>query len=146
MTLKTKWIEIVHEIATGSRTMRNLFAPIGALIYASLILLFVLGSLQVDRLLGSTGVVRQPLNVILSVPFFSFALFLIGWSVLNFIRVKGTPVPFNPPPQLVATGPYRYVRNPMLSGVFALLFALGMPIGVCLSSRPIHAAFHLPQC
>jgi len=46
------------------------------------------------------------------------------WSVFHFIRVKGTPVPFNPPPKLVATGPYAYVRNPMLGGIFLFLFGL----------------------
>jgi protein-S-isoprenylcysteine O-methyltransferase Ste14 len=48
------------------------------------------------------------------------------WSILHFIRVKGTPVPFNPPPKLVTTGPYAHVRNPMLTGVFVLLFGLGV--------------------
>jgi protein-S-isoprenylcysteine O-methyltransferase Ste14 len=35
-------------------------------------------------------------------------------------------VPFNPPPKLVTTGPYAHVRNPMLTGVFVLLFGLGV--------------------
>jgi protein-S-isoprenylcysteine O-methyltransferase Ste14 len=67
--------------------------------------------------------------MLLSLPVFSLALFLIGWSVINFIRVKGTPVPFNPPPQLVTRGPYAYVRNPMLTGVFALLLGFGVLFG-----------------
>ncbi|MDH3804707.1 MAG: isoprenylcysteine carboxylmethyltransferase family protein, partial [Gammaproteobacteria bacterium] len=40
----------------------------------------------------------------------------------------GTPVPFNPPPTLVESGPYRYARNPMLTGVFLLLFGIGFAI------------------
>ncbi|MBA7578067.1 isoprenylcysteine carboxylmethyltransferase family protein [Candidatus Atribacteria bacterium 1244-E10-H5-B2] len=48
------------------------------------------------------------------------------WSILHFIKVKGTPVPFNPPPKLVTTGPYSYIRNPMLSGVFILMFGFGI--------------------
>jgi len=47
------------------------------------------------------------------------------WSILHFIKAKGTPVPFNPPPKLVSSGPYAYVRNPMLSGVFIFMFGLG---------------------
>ena len=35
----------------------------------------------------------------------------------------------NPPPQLVTTGPYAYTRNPMLTGVFALLFGFGVLFG-----------------
>jgi protein-S-isoprenylcysteine O-methyltransferase Ste14 len=50
------------------------------------------------------------------------------WSALHFLKVKGTPVPFNPPPKVVTTGPYRHVRNPMLTGVFAFLFGLGLAV------------------
>jgi len=51
-----------------------------------------------------------------------------AWSVLHFLKVKGTPVPFNPPPEIVTTGPYRFARNPMLTGVFLLLFGIGFAI------------------
>ena len=129
MTLKTKWIEILYNVATGSRKIRNFFTPIGACFYALLTFSFVVIALKVDRLLGITDIFPRPLSIILAFPIFSFALFLIGWSVLNFLKTKGTPVPFNPPPQLVTTGPYAYVRNPMLTGVFALLFGFGILLG-----------------
>jgi protein-S-isoprenylcysteine O-methyltransferase Ste14 len=35
---------------------------------------------------------------------------------------KGTLAPWDPPRQLVISGPYRYVRNPMISGVLFVLF------------------------
>jgi protein-S-isoprenylcysteine O-methyltransferase Ste14 len=129
MTLKTKWIGIFYNVATGSRKIRNFFTPIGMIFYALLIFSFVVIALQVDRLLGISDIFPRPLSIILALPIFSFALFLIGWSVLNFLRAKGTPVPFNPPPRLVCTGPYAYVRNPMLTGVFALLFGFGVLLG-----------------
>ena len=50
-------------------------------------------------------------------------------SAVHFLKVRGTPVPFNPPPKLVSTGPYRYARNPMLTGVFLLLFGVGFWLG-----------------
>jgi protein-S-isoprenylcysteine O-methyltransferase Ste14 len=34
---------------------------------------------------------------------------------------KGTLAPWDPPRQLVVQGPYRYVRNPMISGVLIII-------------------------
>ncbi len=129
MTLKSKWIEILYNVATGSRKIRNFFTPIGALFYALLTFSFVVIALQLDRLLGISDILPGPLRIMFALPIFAFSLFLIGWSVLNFLRAKGNPVPFNPPPQLVTTGPYAYMRNPMLTGVFALLFGFGVSLG-----------------
>jgi protein-S-isoprenylcysteine O-methyltransferase Ste14 len=36
---------------------------------------------------------------------------------------QGTLAPWDPPKRLVVRGPYRYVRNPMISGVVFVLFA-----------------------
>ena len=129
MSLKKKWIETFYNIATGSRKIRNFFTPLGAFFYGLLILVFVVVALNIDRLIGITSIFSNPLNIILSLPFFLLALFLIGWSVQNFLKAKGTPVPFNPPPILVTTGPYAYTRNPMLTGVFSLLFGFGVFFG-----------------
>ena len=51
-----------------------------------------------------------------------------AWSALHFVKAKGTPVPFNPPPNVVQTGPYHYARNPMLTGVFLILFGIGFGV------------------
>ncbi len=37
-------------------------------------------------------------------------------------RGKGTLAPWDPPRRLVVRGPYRYLRNPMISGVILILF------------------------
>jgi protein-S-isoprenylcysteine O-methyltransferase Ste14 len=129
MTIKSKWIEILYHAATGSKKIRNFFTPIGAFFYALLIFSFIVVALEVDRLLGIEDIFPRSLSIILSLPLFAFALFLLGWSVLNFFRARGTPVPFNPPPRLVTNGPYAYVRNPMLTGIFALLFGFGVLLG-----------------
>ncbi|NNL43768.1 MAG: isoprenylcysteine carboxylmethyltransferase family protein [Desulfobacterales bacterium] len=129
MSLKTKWIEVLYNVATGSRRVRNFFTPIGAIFYGLLIFIFVIMALHLDGLLGLSNIFPGQLNIIFSLPLFSLALFLIGWSGQNFIKVKGTPVPFNPPPRLVTSGPYTYTRNPMLTGVFSLLFGFGIFFG-----------------
>ena len=47
---------------------------------------------------------------------------LFSWCVSLFARVgRGTLAPWDPTRTLVAIGPYRYVRNPMISGVAMLL-------------------------
>jgi protein-S-isoprenylcysteine O-methyltransferase Ste14 len=129
MTIKARWIGFIYNAATGSRKARNFFTPLGALIYGFLIFSFVAVSLLADRLLGLGPVIPEQYRVIVSAPVFLAALVLIGWSVLNFLKAKGTPVPINPPPRLVTSGPYAYSRNPMLTGVFCLLFGFGLYFG-----------------
>ena len=58
-----------------------------------------------------------------SIFFLSLGLFLAIWSVRTFY-IKGgdgTPGPWRPINNLVISGPYRYVRNPMILGVVDLL-------------------------
>ena len=50
---------------------------------------------------------------------------LCAACVSLFAKAKGTPVPFNPPREFVVSGPYAWVRNPMLTGAFACLFGVG---------------------
>jgi len=129
MTLKTKWIEIIYHFATGSRKIRIFFTPLGALFFFLLIFSLVMIALQVDRLLSISDLLPGWFSLVFTPLFFLAAVILIGWSVLTFLGAKGTPVPLNPPPRLVTTGPYAYVRNPMLTGVFALLFGFGALLG-----------------
>lgn len=42
---------------------------------------------------------------------------------LFYNKGKGTLAPWNPTQKLVVEGPYRYVRNPMISGVLCILIA-----------------------
>jgi protein-S-isoprenylcysteine O-methyltransferase Ste14 len=45
------------------------------------------------------------------------------WCFYNFtFKGRGTPAPIDPPKERVASGPYRYVRNPMyVAGIVTLL-------------------------
>lgn len=61
--------------------------------------------------------------------FIAFVLFLIGilfavWTVYLFwAKGDGTPGPWAPPIKLVIEGPYKYTRNPMITGVLFILLA-----------------------
>jgi protein-S-isoprenylcysteine O-methyltransferase Ste14 len=53
--------------------------------------------------------------------------FLVLLCLWNFVvRGKGTGAPFDPPRVFVATGPYRYVRNPMYVGAAVFLLGFGL--------------------
>ena len=42
---------------------------------------------------------------------------------------EGTLAPWDPPRKLVVTGVYRYVRNPMISGVMSIVLGEGILLG-----------------
>ena len=49
--------------------------------------------------------------------------------VVVFVCVgRGTPAPFDPPREFVATGPYRVVRNPMFVGALTTLVGAGLAL------------------
>ncbi len=58
------------------------------------------------------------------------SLTLFGWCVLLFARVgRGTLAPWDPTTNLVAVGPYRYVRNPMIGAVAGVLLGEALVAG-----------------
>lgn len=53
---------------------------------------------------------------------FAAGLGLFAWCLVLFARIgQGTLAPWDPTKRLVAVGPYRRVRNPMISAVAAML-------------------------
>lgn len=67
---------------------------------------------------------------------FTVGLVLFIASLRRFATEgHGTLAPWDPPRELVVRGPYRYVRNPMISGVVLVLFGESL---VLLSA--VHAA------
>ncbi len=58
---------------------------------------------------------------------------LFSWCVSLFARVgQGTLAPWDPTKNLVAVGPYQYVRNPMISGVALMLIGESLFWGSCV--------------
>ena len=66
---------------------------------------------------------------------FGIALLAVGgvlvvWTIALFVRVgRGTLAPWDPTSTLVVEGPYRHVRNPMISGVLFLLLGEAALLG-----------------
>lgn len=125
MRLRERWINLFHRAATASGRTRVLLTPIGVAVFGAFTAGFVLVALAVDRLLHLPALLPESARLAVAIPLIVAGIGVTGWSVVHFLRARGTPVPFNPPPRLVRTGPYRYARNPMLTGVFLFLFGLG---------------------
>jgi len=125
MNIRENWINLLHRAATGTKKTRTLLTPIGVTIFGVFTALFVIAALLIDELLNLPGLLAEDARLPVAIPLMTVGIAVTAWSGFHFLKVKGTPVPFNPPPEVVSTGPYRYARNPMLTGVFLFLFGLG---------------------
>ena len=128
MSLRERWINVVHRAATGTRRARTLLTPVGVAAFGGFTALFVLAGILFDSLLTLPNLLPETARLPLAIPTLALGLGFTAWTALHFLRAKGTPVPFNPPPRLVTSGPYRLSRNPMLTGVFLFLFGLGFAV------------------
>ena len=72
---------------------------------------------------------------------------LLLWCVRDFfVTGKGTLAPWDPPRNLVSSGPYRYSRNPMYVGVSLMLWGWAIAFGswaLVLYALIVMVAFHL---
>ncbi len=65
----------------------------------------------------------RPIGFVLA----SAGALLAGTCIATFvIKGRGTPAPFDPPREFVASGPYRLVRNPMYVGATAVMLGAGL--------------------
>jgi protein-S-isoprenylcysteine O-methyltransferase Ste14 len=91
--------------------------------------------------------VETGLLAYLALPLWLTGLVVLLWSFWDFlVRGRGTPAPVDPPKELVATGFYRYVRNPMYVGILAILLGHFLWFGywgLLIYSAAVFTAFHL---
>jgi protein-S-isoprenylcysteine O-methyltransferase Ste14/pimeloyl-ACP methyl ester carboxylesterase len=85
----------------------------------------------------------NPLALVLLVP----GITLLVWCVRDFfVTGKGTLAPWDPPRNLVSSGPYRHSRNPMYVGVGLLLWGWAIAFGswaLVFYALIVMAAFHI---
>jgi len=108
--------------------MLKLFTALRALFYATaFVYLWGYLALSVRRYDEGFG-----FSLPVSVETAAIPLMIIGGMIVisciaTFVlRGDGTPAPFDAPRQLVARGPYRYVRNPMYLGAAVVLIGFGL--------------------
>jgi protein-S-isoprenylcysteine O-methyltransferase Ste14 len=119
-------LQVFHSVATGSRRKRDLLTPLGLLIFGLTLAAAVVLGLYTDKVLRTPKLLSGILGAGMGVVLLVLGSMLCGWCVFRFRKAKGTPVPFNPPEELVVAGPYVWMRNPMVTGVFIALFGIGL--------------------
>jgi protein-S-isoprenylcysteine O-methyltransferase Ste14 len=98
---------------------------------AVLVPLWLARSNNISPAIGTTA--AQMFAQVIGVLLLGVGLTLFSASLRNFVTEgEGTLAPWDPPRRLVVRGPYRYVRNPMISGVVFVLFGEAL----ILLSRP----------
>lgn len=111
-------------------TQQTWFNGLRSLLYGcAFVALFAWVALQLRAIDGNFHFALPAATVGLGlVLMFAGAALAISCIATFVIRGRGTPALFDPPRRFVAVGPYRYVRNPMYIGGFALLFGLALSL------------------
>ena len=118
--------EFFHSVAIGPKSRRERLTPVGLFVFAGSLAMVIFGGLLTDRWLGIRPLPEGPAWITSGFTFLFLGCVLCGWCVVLFFRARGTPVPLNPPEELLQTGLYGRTRNPMLAGVFLMLFGVGI--------------------
>ena len=92
------------------------------------IVLVVLSLLRAGVLRGRGGAIHNPWLEALGFVVFSVGIGLAVWARIYLGRNWGTPMSEKTDPELVTTGPYRYVRHPIYSGI--LLGMIGTTLAI----------------
>ena len=91
-------------------------------LFAFLALPAVVGGLLPWLLLGNDG--WRTRGTALGWPVVLFGACVLLWCVRDFYAIgKGTLAPWDPPKKLVVAGFYRFVRNPIYTGMLGMLVA-----------------------
>jgi len=119
----------IFHIATGDTKKRWLYTPLVALLFLCFISLFFIAAYFTDRWLSLPSISYPPWTLIAGLVLLAPGFTIVAWTWVQFWRAHGTPAPVNPPHELITSGLYAYCRNPMLSGIFLMIFGAGLLMG-----------------
>lgn len=129
MSFSERRAELLYQLTKKSLRFRALVTPIGLVFWFGFTALLVFASLWLDGLAHFPRFVSPPLSIIIGSILLALWGAICGWTAIRFFIARGSPVPLNPPQELVTSGLYAYVRNPMISGWLSGMFGLGVLLG-----------------
>ena len=145
MNLRERWIDYLYRAATGTQQYRSSRTPIGLAIFGLFTSLFVVLAIIVDKAQNLPWPVPHNFSWAIAYALMAIGLAMLIWTDFYFRKSRGTPVPVNPPQSLVTGGPYKFVRNPMLMGVYLSMFGLGFAmrsLSLVVVFVPLYALAH----
>jgi len=116
----------IFRTATGDDNKRRVLTLPVALIFLVFIILLIVAAMLTDRWLNLPSISSPPWTVVLAVILLLAGIIFYAWTIVNFMSARGTPVPVNPPKELVVSGPYAHSRNPMLTSLYLVFFGAGI--------------------
>jgi len=122
-------VDFIFNVINGTKRVRVFFTTLAGTFFTFLVFFTIYAALMLDRFCNFSRLFTYPWSLVIGLPVICSGIFVWLWSAWQFLKAKGTPVPFCPPSSLICTGPYAYVRNPMLDGVFLILFGIGFLAG-----------------
>lgn len=100
--------------------LATLLFPLPIIIIIPLVLISKFGINIPDTLFWGFWVAKVLIPLGISISGYAVTLF--------FIEGEGSPAPWCPPTKFMVTGPYRYMRNPMATGIILTLIAISSMI------------------
>ena len=116
-------------IATGDSHKRWLYTPFVVILFGCFVALFFIAAYLTDRWLTLPSISYLPWTLIAGLILLIPGVIVLVLTWVQFIMAKGTPAPVNPPQELITNGLYAYSRNPMVSSMILIAFALGLLSG-----------------
>jgi protein-S-isoprenylcysteine O-methyltransferase Ste14 len=114
--------------AVAFNNPRSRSRPAGGIVIRAGIFLLVLLLLRTNAFRGNIGTVDSPVLEVIGLVLFVLGLCVATWARVYIGRNWDTPMSEKADPELVTTGPYRYVRHPIYSGL--ILAMIGTTLAV----------------